>query len=132
MHARLRKEVLEYFYNTFKNMCQIYVDGYSKYTEPSYPRLEIRMDGPSHNDVVYGYTTYIFEISILIQNKITEELFEHDELVEKVIQAVKGRMSLAVGCPNQSDDIEVMSFGRVNNELDILQTSVSTEFTLVT
>lgn len=129
MHLTIKKSIVKHFANLLNPLGQLYVDGYSEYSKPVYPRCELRIDGPDHRDITRNLTQYLFSVTILVQSTLTDNIYFHDQLVEKVVNIMKeGILIENSGCANLDDDITVVDFGKTDNDLPIIQTSVSTDY----
>jgi len=97
--------IVKHFYDILKDEGEWYVEGRMRPENETYPRYELRIDGPHFNEISNAYWYIDVEINIAILTvRDDKDMYQHQRLVGKATTCF-------------TDDILVYQFGETDNPL---------------
>lgn len=130
--------IARFLQTKLKDSAELYIDGVDILNESTYPRFEIRIDGPNITSTTKNFRIFEIEIFIMVITKSSVNRLIHYDLIEVCRGALPNTIPIlndndvVVDCFQSADEIYITPYGTVSISDDITQTSVERKFTLHT
>ena len=130
--------VANYLNTNLKNYGSVYIDSLDVLDENSYPRFDIKIDGPNIERTTKNFRIINIEVYIMVISKDDSNKLDHFNLLQVASNCLENQILVSnennqvIDCFQPMGDILITPYGTVINNQSIVQTSVERRFSVHT